>query len=310
MKGQSISGVARYVANHWQGNHGLAWSFWVNFLALRLVLFLFQEGGTLALPPGMLLPLWLVVPLVIVAHGGIFLWQAVGLLRAADKFSQSSGQMFKVWGTQLALIVAALWVLSYSLEAWHLTQPHPDDALPSLADFDQQRQARYSLSIAPGQTLLVFEGTLELGVTKRLAGLLDAHPSIATIRLDSPGGNVFEARGLASQIRARGLDTLVQGECSSACTLVFVGGANRSIATEARLGFHQYRLDTDQAALAVDIRKEQERDMATFRQAGVAPWFLERLYQSGSQHMWYPTTRDLIDAGVATRVVQSARDTD
>lgn len=211
--------------------------------------------------------------------------------------------MFKVWGSQLALIVAALWVLSYSLEAWYLTQPQPDKAMPSLAELEAERATRYSLSLSGDRTFIALEGSLELGITKRLSALLDAHPSVTAIRLTSPGGNIFEARGLAAQIQKRGLATSVESECSSACTLVFVGGNVRTVANGAKLGFHQYRFDTNAAILAVDPDREQERDLATFRRAGVAPWFLDKLYQSDPQSMWYPEINDLVEAGVVTDIL-------
>lgn len=289
--------------DHWQGRHGLGWSFWVNLVALRVALFLLQEATTSALSPGQTVPLSLVLPLVVVFHGGLFIWQVVGLLRAADAFSRESGQMFKVWGVQLGLIVSALWVLSYSLEAWHLTQPHPDAALPSLAEFDALRAKRYALSVSPDETSITLEGSLELGITKRLSALLDAHPAVTIIHLTSPGGNIFEARGLATQIETRGLATSVETECSSACTLVFVAGRTRKIAVGARLGFHQYRFDTNIIILAADPKREQERDIAAFRRAGVAPWFLDQIYQSGSQSMWYPDISELKEAGVVTDVL-------
>ena len=275
----------------------------MNLVALRAILFIVQEVATGALPEDQRVPLWLAVLLVVTLHGGLFIWQAVGLLRATDHHSQGSGQMFKVWGTQLALIVATLWILSYSLEAWHLTQAKPPDAFPSQAEMNAERAAKYSLTLSDDNTRLSLEGTLELGVTAQLAELLAANPDVARIHLTSLGGNIFEARGLAALIRSNGLSTSVDHECSSACTLVFIGGRTRQMASDAKLGFHQYRLDTEAVILSVDPEREQERDLAAFRQAGVAPWFLEELFQSRATEMWYPPLSDLQRAGVVTEIV-------
>lgn len=304
MNGRKITSVSRYISDHWKGHHSVAWSLWVNLLGVRAVLFLTQELLTAALPSGFVLPIWVIIPLVVFFHGLIFAWQVVGLIRAADRHCRSSGQMYAVLGTHLALVVAVLWVLSYSLEAWHLTQPNPDNALPSLAELDAQRKALYDLKVSSQQTALTISGSLEHGITARVTALLNAHPTIKTIHLASPGGNIFEARGLAAQIRTRGLDTSIRSECSSACSLAFMGGKMRTIAVNAKLGFHQYRLDTDIVILAADPSKEQQRDLATFQQAGVAPWFLDRLFQSGPKNMWYPEVHDLLRAGVITGVAQ------
>lgn len=56
--------------------------------------------------------------------------------------------------------------------------------------------------------------------------------------------------------------------------------------------------------LAVDPEREQERDLAAFRRAGVAPWFLDKLFQSGSQSMRFPDVNHLVDAGVVTDILR------
>ena len=52
------------------------------------------------------------------------------------------------------------------------------------------------------------------------------HPGIALVEVNSPGGQVSPAIAIADLIRKRGLDTLAEGRCYSACTLIFLAGQN------------------------------------------------------------------------------------
>lgn len=90
-----------------------------------------------------------------------------------------------------------------------------------------------------GDHLLVY-GDIEAGFHKRLVAALDLNPSVHTVSLGSAGGNVSEAIEAGLEIRRRGLDAQLHGPCYSACPLVFMGGARRTIwAGGSQLGFHQ-----------------------------------------------------------------------
>lgn len=65
---------------------------------------------------------------------------------------------------------------------------------------------------------------------------------IEGVLLDSPGGSVAEAIEIGELIRSFGLMTMVRpgGRCYSACFLAFIGGENRIVPDDARLGVHQF----------------------------------------------------------------------
>jgi hypothetical protein len=150
-----------------------------------------------------------------------------------------------------------------------------------------------------GQTLAL-TGSIELGTTRRLEQMLADAPTIKEIVLASHGGNIFEARGLSTTIRQHGLNTVVNGECSSACTTIFIGGIERVLTPGARLGFHQYRVAASYAVLGADPAQEQARDREIFLASGVAGWFLDEMFQSAASQIWYPTRSELIRAHVVT----------
>ncbi|MDE4913915.1 hypothetical protein PQI07_24905 [Methylobacterium sp. 092160098-2] len=94
------------------------------------------------------------------------------------------------------------------------------------------------LTVGPGGRDLRLAGDLTEGVAARVAALLAAHPQIARLHLTSDGGLVEEGAAIGALVAARGLATYVPDACASACTLIFVRGRTRYLATGGRLGFH------------------------------------------------------------------------
>jgi len=245
--------------------------------------------------------LLLVVALAFVFHGFLFVWQVVGVLRATGIHVRSSGSMAPVWGAQLAIVVALFWTISYALAAWQQTLPDLGP-LPRQAELKAERESKYSFKLTADGRSLTLTGSLELGVTGRLKDQLEVHPNVEQIVLASAGGNIYEARGIANAIKRNGLDTLVISECSSACTTAFMGGRERQLASGAKLGFHQYRIDADYAVLNADPAREQSRDRKDFLDSGVAVWFVDRMFEKSASDMWFPDVTELIEAGVVTGI--------
>lgn len=293
-----LRATALYIRSHWRGEQGLGWSFFVNLIGLRLLLFALHEWLLPGFGHGAGGP---VLVLALVFHGAVFVWQAVGVLRAAEAHCRDSGSMAPVWGAQLGTGLMLFWVLSYGWQAWQSTLA-VTPAGEIQAELEARRQARTRLAASDDGRALLLEGTLELGLTKRLGALLEAQPEVEEIVLASSGGNIYEARGVSRLISARGLDTRVIADCSSACTLVFVAGARRILAPGGRLGFHQYRVDADYAVLTSDPAGEQARDREAFAAAGVAGWFLDRMFDASAEGIWYPSPPDLVAAGVVTEL--------
>ena len=119
--------------------------------------------------------------------------------------------------------------------------------------------------------------------------------------LESEGGNIYEARGLAKLIREAKLSTHVETFCSSACTITFIGGIERTLANGAGLGFHQYRVDADYMVAFTDPLAEQAKDRALFAEAGVSEAFLERMFREDADGMWFPSVAELLAANVITQ---------
>ena len=155
----------------------------------------------------------------------------------------------------------------------------------------------YTLTLSADQSRVDLQGRIDFGITADLTALLEDKPDVRILRLQSPGGRVAEARGLVVVVKRFALATTARGDCASACTLVFIAGHSRDLAPGARLGFHGYDLRSPVFGL-IDPAREIERDSAVFREAGVDAAFLDRAMATPHRTMWFPSRRDLIDAGV------------
>ncbi len=127
---------------------------------------------------------------------------------------------------------------------------------------------------------------------------LQAHPDLQRLTLDSRGGRIAAARGIARLVREAKLDTHVSDICTSACTLIFAAGQNRTMSKQARVGFHGYRLISYVETL--NTTDEQDRDKATFIEQGVKSDFIDRAYAVSHDDMWFPSENELRSAGVLT----------
>jgi len=88
------------------------------------------------------------------------------------------------------------------------------------------------------------------------------------IEFNSPGGSLEEAIRGHEVLRAADVQTIVTGECASACTILFLGGAERSVETDGRIGVHQW------ASVGVEADESEAQALsgalvALFKDAGV-----------------------------------------
>jgi hypothetical protein len=160
----------------------------------------------------------------------------------------------------------------------------------------------FALRLAADQRSVALSGVIDFGATRALEAVLEAAPEVRVLRLESAGGRVAEARGLATLVHRRALVTSAVRECSSACTLVLLSGERRFLEPGARLGFHRYGLRSPLVGIFLDPEAEQTRDHALFRGQTVSDAFLERVAATPHETMWFPTTAELLAAGVVDAI--------
>jgi hypothetical protein len=160
---------------------------------------------------------------------------------------------------------------------------------------------QHQFHILRAGTELEHAGGITFGVTNEMQELLDADVVIRVVHLNSRGGRVAEARKLRDLIRERRLITYTASVCASACTIAFMGGVQRYIAPEARLGFHQESFPglTDE-----QLADEETTDRDWLIAAGVPAWFVERAFSTPSSSMWWPKPEELAHAGIITGIAR------
>ena len=296
---QHQNSVRGYLGAHWRGALPLALSFWINLILVRITVLL---AAPLTHPPVLKsssIAIATCLLFILVAHGGVFVWQVVGVLRASDRYQRIDGNMIPAYGVYFGIAVCLLFTLSSAFTALQTSFIAPPTFSLGL-DLARERAGRYALRLE-GSTLY-FEGSFERGATAKLETLLGDQPGVTKIVLTSSGGNIFEGRGVGKVIAANNLATHVTGDCFSACTRAYIAGRVRTVAPDARLGFHRYRIDAAYPIPFADIDTEQQRDRAYFRSRGVDEAFLARMHDAVPPNLWLPASQVLLAAGVAHRI--------
>jgi len=285
--------VLNYIKQHWRGNFSLVYAFWVNLVLLFILLgilelFLFppyieNESAVTAA----VIAYFIVVKLI------VYPWQVIGVLRICDlRIKSDTGRS---WATaaQIALVVSLAVTLLATIETWQSLQVFKRDM--QLEEVSSP-EPLYSLDLIERETLIHLRGPFQIGITNRVADMIERYPEITGIILDSEGGQIYEGRGLARLIRDNNLQTFSLDQCLSSCTTAFVAGTTRTLGINARLGFHQYK--TYSLIPSIDVVAEQAKDMAIFVEQGVSSEFLEKIFIQPPKSMWWPEIDELINAGV------------
>lgn len=143
-------------------------------------------------------------------------------------------------------------------------------------------------------------GAIESGSAARFREVLESAPDARVVDVSGPGGLIYEARRIAEMIEARGLDTIVNTKCASACVDIFASGRRRLMHTKAVVGLHSARSITgDEAGVAEENRVFTER----LYKIGVEPRFLMVGADTPADGIWINTARQAYLAGLATEVV-------
>ena len=292
--------MRNYIQKHWQGDYPLGISFWFNFL---LVIIVYHYGENLIRfffnysPHSFILS---TIVYLIISRLIIYPWQVIGLLRACERHLLIYGNVIKVRAVQGIVILSLLGTFVHILDSAQsliIFKKNVDKAAVSQAD------PTFTLSIVNEGRFILLKGEIDFGVTKAITQILSANPDIDGIILDSSGGIVYEGRGLFMLIKKYGLDTYCFKNCSSACTIAFIGGTRRFLGLKARLGFHQYRLDSDKINPVVDIEDEQKKDLAIYKNQMINDTFLNKIFEKSQNEIWFPTHDELLTAGVVDRIV-------
>jgi len=230
-------------------------------------------------------PLWALLALNL----PVALWLWIGAFRAADRVMGEGSTMagFAAYGSIAATaLLISVTLLARDLPSRTVTATGPPQAAPRLPETRQRVQ---------------IIGDISYDHFKALEARLATGAPLTSVALESDGGNIYAARGLARLIEEAGLETLVTTRCFSACTLVFAAGQPRRLAPEAALGFHGYALhDSSNYGPIRHVNPEDEarKDRASLSRRGFSPAFVARVHTTPPPGLWRPTRAELLAGGV------------
>jgi hypothetical protein len=160
---------------------------------------------------------------------------------------------------------------------------------------------------------------IEYGHEEQLLSLLKNNSKIDILVLNSSGGLIAPANDMADLVIDAELNTHVEFECVSACVTIFLAGKARTLALGGKIGFHKGWWDAASIEEYYNSEKESEGwatpfDFASWLyedtqgeiftefeyllERGVSPGFSIKTLKAGSDGMWYPRRRELLEGGI------------
>ncbi len=271
-----------YFKNHWAGRLGFGLTLFGNLLGISFVVASVAIKGW---------PIW-VENLGVVIVVALLVWQVVGGLRRAKREQAEQGASNNAWmlylGVSTAVVLMGFQVLDVAA-ARYFIEPRTKTIFGN-DDFSAKLKGN-SIHLGGEVNYLMYQALLIM---------LNKHPNVTTISLESNGGIVFAGRSIAKLLEARSLTTQVKTYCYSVCTLVFAAGKKRMLLPGAEVGFHGYSFDIPYRYQTVDPVAEQQKDMAYLMARGIDCGFLKHAFSIGATNLWKPSRAKLFDAGFIT----------
>lgn len=274
-------------SRHWYGECSIAASFWMALCLMGLLTIFYYPLLITAIgfvfDFDELAVLYLSFPPVMVS---LAVWQVVGLYRTNRRKYQTNNSHLMYWPINCLMIIYVGYIA--------LQVP---TQYANYLDLGFKRLDGQEITASPTYTTdeygIYIDGSITDGAAKRFQKHVgDKGRSLDTVYLNSVGGVIEEAIAIGEYIRKKRLNTVINGECSSACTLIFLYGKNRIMPTGSTLGFHASSFAGQKSTLgtgymAVELRKR-----------GVPETFIEKAINVDPSDMWYPSMKELYKAGV------------
>ena len=285
---QKYSGYFAFFKKHLNGDYSLAQSYWINTCLISMFVSLL----------GVLIQPWLRENfparyssagflLITVIGIALWIWAIIGTWASADKHVARGGK--QGWVAAVKTLIT-LGVFRMFGEIGHMTEPLSEHWKVALG---RQPGPEISFQVrADGKSLLV-KGGINDESAEALSKALDIAPSVTTVVFDSTGGWIKQGSMIAKVISERQMNTYVEKECSSACTIAFLAGRERSADPNARIGFHSFKSVGTNDKLGEQYDIESAR--TTYRQASLSPSFIAKVVSTSSVDMWYPSHDELIN---------------
>jgi hypothetical protein len=284
-------GHSHFLVRHWLGELSLARSYWINIVAVNLILrlvamliYAHAELVPLAIEPIFVIAVWSLFPVIVT-------WQVVGVARSASRYAQERNTTLYPALASIA-VVALAGISLYSFLRSGV--PQLMDSVESIRGDPQWSDPL--ITVLPKATEAEFSGIIKAKSASRLELFLIGHPALKYLHLDTGGGREREAIEMAAAIRKHGLSTYVGLKCESSGIVVFLAGRERVLRNNARIGLHAWR------SIGYRGTEINELQAKILMDAGANTAFAEHAMNTPSNSMWYPSPEELVNQGLATRV--------
>lgn len=275
---------AVYFKNHWLGLHSIPRVVWINLFAFSLII-----SVLLDLAPERLNGFQLTVGLLMLI--AVLIWQVIGAIRTLQNALQD-----KVDITLVAMLSIAI-ILVSAISIWRSYEViYPPQKVAITAEIKDIQP----LPISDDGSIVFLSGDINYPIYRSFLHTLAENKGVETVILSSPGGIIFAARAIANKISELGLNTKVEDNCFSACTLIFLSGDTRQLAEIGQLGFHLYATESMVTASVLDIEEQVKKDKDYLRSRGVSEDFIQEAYRTPPTEIWVPSRERLVSAGILT----------
>ncbi|RYY91660.1 MAG: hypothetical protein EOO24_30835, partial [Comamonadaceae bacterium] len=282
------TGFGGFVARHYNGDYSLARSYWLHLVVPSTAATLVLTSVLPLLAPALSATrVSLLAVATIALHAASWIWGIIGTWRSASKHGARTGKGFWAGATKVAIAFGLLANIAEMRTAAPVLWEHTRVAFGAQPGEPVQLQVR-----ADGKSLLL-SGGINDHTAEALDIALQHAPGVTTVVLESGGGWIRQGQKIGEVIARRNLNTYVETECTSACTIAFLAGKDRAMAPEARLGFHAFR-----AIGGVPLR---DRESDIYGAAGIGDAFIRRVAATPHASVWYPDHGRLLAERVLTR---------
>jgi len=224
-----------YIKRHWRGEMTLAHSFWVNMFLLNILF----TAPLLVLknPPESIRIdniMFFFIAYIVIYTAIIYPWQIIGTWRSATNHIDTNQGTGWARTAQVLIIIGVLSTVTQSLNN---VKTYTD-----IFEFATRQSGfnDYTITITQDNQRIHYKGLIGPGTTDSVSQIINEHPQVVGIILDSHGGLVQEGMSLGKLIAKHNIDTYTLTGCNSACTLAFISGKKRYVGKSANLGFHGF----------------------------------------------------------------------
>ena len=222
----------------------------------------------------------------------VWMWSMTGTtVSALRKLFVGPGRLWAV----LALLVMAAGAVAGAHQMRQLGPALKEHLQVALG---KQPGKEFVVTLSGDGRVISFVGGVNDGAGAAIDKAIAAAPQVGTLLLDSPGGWIKEGIRMADVVRRYGLNTRVEHDCYSSCTIVLLAGQSRSAGADAHIGFHRGRAIGESGRGQRPVPSE-EADI--YRQAGLREAFVRRIVATPNDSIFIPSRSELLHEDVLTR---------